>query len=153
MRAYTLTRLSDAVLLRDLAALVAQDRTTTAALLAHLAEVDARRRKSEIGLLLAARFPRPEVPTRLQAISPPPPTPHTQQLDPDPVAQLAPGQVGAPAPQPQVAPLAPQCFTLQVTLDQATHDKLRYAQALLSHAISSGDVVEVLDRALDALIS
>ncbi|HYM81995.1 MAG TPA: hypothetical protein VEY91_11385 [Candidatus Limnocylindria bacterium] len=43
MRAYTLTHLSDAVLLRDLAELIAQDRTTTAVLLAHIAEVDSRR--------------------------------------------------------------------------------------------------------------
>jgi len=43
MRAYTLTHLSDTVLLRDLASLVARDRATTAALLAHIAEVDARR--------------------------------------------------------------------------------------------------------------
>ena len=39
----TLTHLSDAILLRDLAALVAQDRSTTATLLAHLGEVDSRR--------------------------------------------------------------------------------------------------------------
>src|SRR5881396_4164040 len=51
MRAYTLTHLSDAVLLRDLAALVAQDHTTTAALLAHIAEVDARK------LYLPAAYP------------------------------------------------------------------------------------------------
>jgi len=51
MRAYALTHLSDAVLLRDLAALVAQDRTTTAGLLAHVAEVDARR------LYLPAGYP------------------------------------------------------------------------------------------------
>src|SRR5437867_6261548 len=51
MRAYTLTHLSDAVLLRDLAALVAQDHTTTAALLAHIAEVDARK------LYLPAGYP------------------------------------------------------------------------------------------------
>src|SRR2546428_1699156 len=43
MRAYKLSHLSDDELLRDLAALVATDRATTAALLAHLAEVDARR--------------------------------------------------------------------------------------------------------------
>ena len=42
MHDYTLTNLS-AVLLRDLTALVAQDRFTTATLLAHVAEVDARR--------------------------------------------------------------------------------------------------------------
>ena len=51
MRAYRLTHLSDPVLLRDLAALVAQDRITTAEMLAHIAEVDARR------LYLAAAHP------------------------------------------------------------------------------------------------
>jgi len=40
---HSLTHLSDQVLLRDLATLVGRDRTTTAELLAHLAEVDARR--------------------------------------------------------------------------------------------------------------
>ena len=43
MRDYTLTHLSDDVLLRDLATLVSRDRATTATLLAHIAEVDARR--------------------------------------------------------------------------------------------------------------
>jgi hypothetical protein len=40
---HRLSHLSDSALLRDLAALVAKDRLTTASLLAHLAEVDARR--------------------------------------------------------------------------------------------------------------
>ena len=43
MSTFSLTHLSDRELLRDLAALVAQDRATTAALLAHIAEVDARK--------------------------------------------------------------------------------------------------------------
>ena len=43
MHSYTLAHVRDDVLLRDLAALVAQDRATTASLLAHIAEVDARR--------------------------------------------------------------------------------------------------------------
>jgi 5-methylcytosine-specific restriction endonuclease McrA len=51
-----------------------------------------------------------------------------------------------------VAPLSPQRFVLQVTVGQATHDKLRHAQALLGHQIPSRDVAQVLDRALDALI-
>ena len=40
---YSLSHLSDQALLRDLAALVTRDRATTADLLAHLAEVDARK--------------------------------------------------------------------------------------------------------------
>ena len=51
MSTYSLTHLSGRALLRDLAALVAQDRATTAALLAHIAEVDARR------LYLPAAYP------------------------------------------------------------------------------------------------
>lgn len=43
MREYELTDVSDAALLRDLAALITQERMTTATLLAHLAEVDSRR--------------------------------------------------------------------------------------------------------------
>ena len=57
-----------------------------------------------------------------------------------------------PSPRPRVAPLSPERYGLQVTVSRATHDKLRQAQALLSHAVPSGDVAEVLDRALDALI-
>ena len=43
MNAYTLSHLSDSVLLRQLTALIARDRATTAALLAHIAEVDDRK--------------------------------------------------------------------------------------------------------------
>src|SRR5436309_14092665 len=48
---YSLSHLSDRALLRDLAALVAHDRATTARLLAHIAECDARR------LYLPAAYP------------------------------------------------------------------------------------------------
>src|SRR5439155_1273452 len=51
MPGHSLSLLSDQELLRDLAVLVARDRTTTAALLAHLAEVDVRR------LYLPAAYP------------------------------------------------------------------------------------------------
>ncbi len=51
MHRYSLSHLSDASLLRDLAALVARDRANTAALLAHISEVDARR------LYLPAGYP------------------------------------------------------------------------------------------------
>src|SRR5881296_445976 len=51
MRTYSLSHLSDRALLRDLTALVAHDRATTARLLAHIAECDARR------LYLPAAYP------------------------------------------------------------------------------------------------
>jgi len=223
---YSLSHVPDPVLLRDLAALVARDRATTAALLAHLAEVDARRlylpaaypsmyaycvhelrlaeeaafkrihaartarrfpaifaaladgrlhlsgvvmlaphltpenadgllaaaaHRSKAGIeqLLAERFPRPDLPARLEAVSPPLPS---GQLAPGPADQHAPGRVEAPTPRPKLAPLAPERYALQLTMGKGTHDKLRYAQALLGHQLPSGDLAAVLDRALDALI-
>src|SRR5713101_5447606 len=51
MRAYSLTHVTDSELLHGLTSLVAQDRATTARLLAHIAEFDARR------LYLPAAYP------------------------------------------------------------------------------------------------
>src|SRR6185295_6813809 len=51
-----------------------------------------------------------------------------------------------------LAPTEPELYRMQVTIPKGTHDKLRHAQALLSHAVSLGDVAQVLDRALDVLI-
>lgn len=42
--------------------------------------------------------------------------------------------------------------SLRLAISRSTQEKLRYAQALLSHAVPSGDPALVLDRALDVLI-
>ena len=237
MREYMLANLSDAVLLRDLAALVAQDRVTTAFLLAHIAEVDARRlyvptgyasmhaycveemrlsedaaykriqaarvarhypalfaaladgrlhlaavcllaphltaenagelievathrRKSEIEGFLAHRFPSPEVPALVRTLAFTPPG--VPQLAPGQVGsessewsrttddELAPGQVEGERAKPALP--SPGRFLLEVTIGKSTREKLQYAQSLLSHAVPTGDVAQLLDRALDALI-
>ncbi len=222
MSAYSLTQVSDQSLLADLAVLVAADRHTTAALLAHLAEVDARalylpaacpsmhvycvrvlrlvedaafkriraarvarrfptifgavaegrlhlsgvvllaphltdanadellaaaahKSKAEIEVLLAHRAPRPDLPTTLAALP---------AAAGSPAGEVAPGPPGkAPPLATRVTPLAPQRFALQLTIDQATQDKLVRAQALLRHRVPSGDLAQVLDRALDALLT
>ena len=242
MQSYSLAHVNDAVLLRELATLVAQDRLTTARLLAHIAEVDARRlyvpagyssmhgycvdelrlsedaaykriqaaraarqfpelflalaegrlhlagvcllaphltddnavelirsmegkRKHEIEVLLARRFGRDQEVSRVRVI-PTVSVPATLQLAPGQVedstspdwrsanstslpphnGQLAPGQVDAPQ---EVA----ERYFLQVTIAKETHDKLRYAQALLSHVLPNREIAPVLDRALDLLIT
>jgi hypothetical protein len=63
---------------------------------------------------------------------------------------LVPEQVPEPAAQQPADPL--EHFRLHVTIEGATYDKLRRAQQLLGHAVPSGQVATVLDRALDALI-
>ena len=48
----------------------------------------------------------------------------------------------------RVTPTAPQRYALQTTLDEQAHADLRAIQAMLSHAIPSHDLGEVLSRAL-----
>ncbi len=78
------------------------------------------------------------------------------QLVPEPVAASPPQPQlvsAVPVPQyPRVEPLSPGRHVVQVTVDQETHDLLRYAQALLSDAVPDGSVPETLKRALRALV-
>jgi hypothetical protein len=123
------------------------------------------RTKADVERLLAQRFPQPDVPTVLQPVAPVaitaqlaarPIEARTTQLAPGPVAPSlqpkSPGQVAplaAPVPpRAKPAPLSPGRYALQVTVDQETYEQLRHAQELLGHAVASGDVAEVLKRAL-----
>lgn len=263
MHDYALTHLADDVLLRDLAMLVQRDRATTAMLLAHIAEVDARRlyvaagyasmfayctealrlsedaaykriraaraarrfpvlftemaagrlhmaavcvlsphlnaenlaelreaathrRKSEIEEWLVHRFPGAAATSRecapvirpIRVDAAPIRTESTDQLVLGPVPdaseigdaaeqaskdggqqipatveseecldELVPGPVAGPEGRSPVTR-----FLVRLTIDESTHDKLRRAQALLSHVVPGGDVAAVFDRALDALL-
>ena len=237
MQSYSLAHVTDAILLRDLSYLVSRDRLTTAMLLAHIAEVDARRlfvpagypsmhaycvdelrlsedaaskriqaaraarrfpvlfsalaegrlhltavcllapyltpekadeliqeaahkRKLEIEELLARRFPPPEAPARVRAVTPvmselPRHAPAHVGTEPSPAIGTHEEHAPAHVEYPQVEMPqhhSPERFLVQVTIEKGTHRKLRHAQALLSHALPTGDVAQVLDRALDALI-
>jgi 5-methylcytosine-specific restriction endonuclease McrA len=242
MRDYSLTHLSDTVLLRDLHTLIVQERDTAAAVLAHLAEVDARRLYVPLGYssmhgycMEELRFSEDAAYKRIQAaraarefpilftelaegrlhltavcLLAPHLTPENAEelvraaahrrkseiedllavcsqlakpgscaqgeLAPEqvggrtgelaleqvgfqagelaaqqvggPAGELAPEQVGGPGAGSllsQVQQLVP------VMVRPETRDRLRYLQALLSHAIPSGDPSDVLDRAFDLL--
>jgi hypothetical protein len=228
MTCYALAHLTDSALLHDLRALVTQDRATTALLIAHLGETDARRLYAPAGYpsmfeycvgelrfseetaykrirvarvarqfpviypmladgrlnlsavvvltahltpengdellvaaanqtragierLLAERFPQPDLPTLIAPLAP---TAYACQLSPGTVGTPKPATPAASAPAPpKVAPLAPERYAVQFTVDQATHDDLLYAQALLGHVVPNGDVAEVFARALKTLIA
>jgi hypothetical protein len=56
-------------------------------------------------------------------------------------------------PQRRVAPLSPGRFELRLTISQELHDKLKRAQELMGHSVPSGDIAQILERALDELIA
>jgi hypothetical protein len=137
---------------------------------AELIAVATHKTRAEIEILIAQRFPSPDVPPRVQPIAPstaPATDRRSDQLAPGPVfpthteqdstqANMIPSHVVDPVPteqRPRIAPLAPQRFAMQLTIGQGTHDKLRYAQQLLRHQNPSGELASVIDLALDALIA
>jgi hypothetical protein len=103
--------------------------------------------KAEIDVLLARLAPRPDLPGRLEREM------GQQVLVPEPPdAEVAPKSPRPADGTGRLAPLSPERFALQVTIGEATQQKLLRAQALLRHQVPSGDLAEVLDRALDALL-
>jgi len=141
-----------------------------------LLEAARHKSKRQVQELLAQLRPQPCVPSSIRRL----PTPHpvvTLRTVPD----AAPGSQSAsdawlesenrgagnlllrpPAPpaagaqpstqRPVIAPLAPQRYKVQFTANAETHAKLLRAQELLRSQIPDGDVGEILDRALTALL-
>src|SRR5205823_5248487 len=124
----------------------------------------AHKTKQQIRLLLAERFPKADVPTLVREIAPAvandergvqPVDAPSLQLAPERVVPSEPlekaSHLGPLASRTSVDPLSPGRFALQVTVDQETYEQLRYVQALLGHAVPSGDLAQVLKRALNSL--
>ncbi len=117
------------------------------------------RRKAEIEEMLVERFGSSERARPMTSITPLKVLHAPGHVIPtllDSVAEPAPASTDEPqAEEPVQEPAArpPVCFKLQVVIEKSTHDKLRHLQALLSHALPTGDVAQVLDRSFDALIA
>ena len=131
--------------------------------------------KQAVEELLACRFPQADVVARVRKV----PTAPADWVGPDLTA--APSVVDNPAgslgaalatqpvvksnseaspalPMPATAravvrPLAPERYEIRFTASSAMREKLRIAQDLLGHAIPSGDIAEVFDRALTVLVA
>ena len=118
--------------------------------------------KEDVEELLAARFPEREVKASVRAVQTAP-------------AAAVPAMSAAAATLPSAAPAAPTAgeaishsipaparsivrliaaerYEVRFTATAETREKLRLAQDLLGHAVPSGDLAQVFDRALAALI-
>jgi 5-methylcytosine-specific restriction endonuclease McrA len=130
----------------------------------------------ELDLLLARRFPRPDVPDRLEPIaSSPAATLMAAELAPAPAGALAPervqatmpdecGHAEAPSsvatrplapervdasgPRSRVTPLSPGRYGFQGTWDQEGYDLYHEVRALMSHEVPTGELALVLQGAL-----
>jgi 5-methylcytosine-specific restriction endonuclease McrA len=114
-----------------------------------------RKSKREVEHLIARLHPLPDVPPSVRKL----PTPSVESPLPKLLLQadsssspLAHVPISAKRPA-VIAPLAQERYKLQVTVGRETHDKLQRARDLLRHRIPSGDLEEILNRALTLLIA
>jgi len=59
----------------------------------------------------------------------------------------------APAARSRLEPLSATSYRVEFTASAALRDKLEHARNLLSHAVPSGDIAHIIERALDQLIA
>jgi hypothetical protein len=110
--------------------------------------------KAAIALLLAQRFPQPDMPTRIQALAGSgDPSVAGDLLGPGSPSSLARARVDSGGPPSRVTPLAPRRHGVQFTMDQEACDLLREAQELVGHELPSGDIAEVFKNALRVYVS
>jgi hypothetical protein len=131
--------------------------------------------KHEVEHLIATWFPQPDVSPSVRrlpvrtATGPALPPPATIGSDPPamPVstsvcAATVPAAADSPTstatrpatpPRPVVRPLAAERYEIRFTVSAETLEKLRAAQDLLGHAVPTGDLAQVFDRALTLLVA
>jgi hypothetical protein len=127
----------------------------------HAAVLASARHKSrrEVEELIAALRPKPDAPVIVRMLPQPrtvsPATPLLSAMPveaPPPIAAVDTPTSSRVAPSRVATPLAPERYRIQLTVSRETHDRFRRAQALLRHAVPSGDAAEIIDRALTLLV-
>ncbi len=138
--------------------------TTVCLLAPHLtpqnaAEVlDRARHKSKryVEHLVAELRPLPDVAAAVRKLPEAKAVAPSSATDPvSPAGARAPTPTVAPTPpshRPVVAPLAPERYKIQMTVDRETYERLRRAQDLLRHVIPTGGPAAIVGRALTLLV-
>jgi len=103
----------------------------------------------QIEELVASWAPKPDVPTRVIAMQQKPAPELLMRMEQD-----TPRGVSAPPPRPAPLPkpIAPDRYTITVTVDRETRDALMRARDHLRHAIPDGDLAKVITRAVNELV-
>jgi 5-methylcytosine-specific restriction endonuclease McrA len=121
---------------------------------AELLEAASGKSKREVEALLAARFPRPAVPSSIQRLPVPTASPGSGGSSSTPAFMLEPtesshAQVSARA---RVEQLSEARFRVEFTASAELREKLELCRDLMSHANPSRDLAVVIERAVDSLL-
>jgi hypothetical protein len=119
------------------------------------------RSRSEVEKIVARLAPKPDAPTTVRKLpaprsAPEPVAPVAVALDASATA-VVPAAPAAPAARVETRPavvnaLSPDRYKLQLTISGQTLERLELAKDMMRHANPSGDVAEIVDRALALLV-
>ena len=104
--------------------------------------------KRQIEMLLARWFPEPDVPATIT-----PSAPDRGQAELSTMSGTGSSEPPVPAARARVEPLSATTFRVELTASAALRDKLEHARNLLSHAVPSGELAALIERAIDELIA
>lgn len=129
------------------------------------------KRKQDVELIVARLAPKPDAPSIVRRLPAPIARPAATPLTLEPTAPAIkisdsaakalstlpalppPTPVLSPPPRPPVvAPLSPERYKIQITVDAEARDLLRQAQDLMRHTLPSGDPAAIISRALRVLV-
>ena len=122
------------------------------------------RSKKDVELIEARLNPKPDVPSTIRKVVGAAATSAPPSLallsDPPASPEAAPTPVSSPpatlpiavvAQRPEIRPLTPVRYRLQLTVSKETHDRLRRMQNLLCREIPDGDPAAIFERSLELL--
>jgi hypothetical protein len=134
--------------------------TTLVLLAPHLTEENADvlfthasgKSRREIELMLARRFPRPDLPPKIRPLTESP-AGNGSGGHSDTASDPGPENLRSGAEPYRLESLSAERYRIEFTASAEFRAKLEQAREIVSHSVPSGDIAEVLERALDDLIA
>ena len=122
---------------------------------AELLEAASGKSKREVEALLAARFPRPAVPSSIHRLPVPAAAPGSGDSSSPPAFMLEPTENSQTheAAWARIEQLSEARFRVEFTASAELREKLELCRDLLSHANPSRDLAVVIERAVDSLLA
>ena len=102
--------------------------------------------------MMAARFPKPDVPPRVEPVAPQVPLQGAAVSGSDPAWSLPVGDGPAAEPRPRVEPLSATRYRIELTVSAETHATLGRIKDLMRHRNPTGDLETILDASLGLLL-
>lgn len=119
---------------------------------AELFEAASGKTKREVEAWLAARFPKPDAPSRIRQLPDRPPPSASREPFNGPVLDPRPARTHGAEERAHIRPLSERRFKVEFTASAELRDKLELVRDLMSHANPSRDLGVVVERAVDLLL-